>query len=159
MGLSPQNVVKFTPVINTAAYDAGDQVGGINTLTNLAFDVDRAVRLTHVTVIDQDEQDADLTLFFFDDLPTVSSTNNTALNLTDAEILSKLVGVVNVAGADYQDCAGSHVAHLSVDLVLKSVHEDSEGKKTGNIYCLISTSATPTYSAVSSLKVILGVDA
>lgn len=153
-----QSILKVTPVINTAQYTSGDQVGGILTVSNAAFDADRAVKLTHLTLIDMDEQDANLTLFLFDDLPTVSSANNDALSLSDAEILAKCVGLVSIGSSDYVDCAGSHIVQKTPNLLLRSVHTSTEARKSGNLYALLSTTSTPTYSAVSSLKLILGFD-
>lgn len=130
------------------------------TLTGAAFDADGAVKLTHLTVLDREAQKANLTLFFFDDLPTVASVDNGNLNITDAELMAKCIGSHAVVAADYADVAGVAMAQKLPNLLLKSSHVDAEGKRSGNLYCVAQNlTTTPTYTSTSSLTFVFGLEA
>jgi hypothetical protein len=154
-----QSVIRVTPAITTVQYSSGDQVGGIMTITDAAFDADKVVKLVSITMLDREQQDANFALFFFDDLPTVVSVDNGAFDITDAEIMAKCVGAVAIASADYVDCDEVAVVQKTPNLLMKSVHADTQGKKSGNLYCLVSTTSTPTYTSTSSLKFVFGFEA
>ena len=67
-----QLVIKVTPTISAnSAYSSGDQVGGITVISEAAFDTDRVVKLTKLFLLDREQQNAELVLYFFYDLPTV----------------------------------------------------------------------------------------
>lgn len=151
-----QLIVKVTPTISAnSAYQSGDQVGGITVISEAAFDTDRVVKLTSLLLLDREQQDAALVLYFFDDLPTVVSVDNGAFDITDAEIMAKCVGVVTIGTSDYADCDEVAFVQKQPNLLMKSVHT-SELRKSGNLYCVMSTTSTPTYTSTSSLKLVLG---
>lgn len=161
MTSSLQKSIKITPVVSAnAAYATLEQVGGIMTLTAGAFDEDKAVKLTHVTLLDREAQKANITLFFFDDLPTVTSADNETLAITDAELMAKCVAILPLVAADYVDAVGVAVVTKQTNLQLKSVHKDSSNKSTGNLYVVaMNLTTTPTYTSTSSLKFVFGLEA
>jgi hypothetical protein len=142
--------ISVVPVVSTSpAYTANDQVGGIQTLTGACARTNKPAMLRSLTVTDQGKQSAALTIFFFNDLPTVASVDNGALTIVDSEMDAKCIGTVQVAAADYQSVAGSSVAtEKAIGLSLKA--EDATG--TGNLYAVVMTTGTPTYASVSDLR-------
>jgi len=136
--------IEVTPVVSaSSAYQANDQVGGIQTLAN-ATQINRAALLTSISVLDKAKQKKALTLFFFDRLPTVASADNDALSIIDAEML-KCRGHVVIAETDYQDVAASSVACVkNLQLVLES-------GSLGSLYVVVMTTGAPTYAAVGDL--------
>lgn len=157
-----QYLVKVTPTVsNNVAYSSGDQVGGIMTITNGAFDEDRVVKLSSLTVMDREQQDPNLTVYFFDDLPTLGggSLDNGAFDITDAEVLAKCVGFVAIGSSDYVDADEVAVVTKTPNLIMKSVHADSTNKKTGNLYAVAVTTSTPTFTSTASLKFVFGFEA
>src|SRR5688500_7837809 len=107
---------EVTPTINTAAYTAADQVGGIQTI-----DFGQPVsRLKTVSIVDKAKQKAEMIILFFKELPTVASSNNAALDISDAEMAAKFIAKVTVAAADYTDISASSAGTKECDLSLQS---------------------------------------
>lgn len=149
--MSNARLIRVTPTISTGAYTANDQVGGIQTLTDAC--ADGAVKLNSLCIIDKDsEAAAGMTLHFFSSLPTVVSVDNGALDISDAEIASKCIGVLSVPSSSFVAVGGCKVATVKdINLDLFSTHSDTEGNKTGNIYVVVSSVDTPTFTATSDL--------
>lgn len=136
--------VSVTPTVSTSpAYEASDQVGGIQTLENAMRSGGTAI-LQGVTVVDAGKQNAALTIFFFKSLPTVASVDNGATTITDAE-LKKSVGHITVAADDYEDVAGGSVASV------KNVNLPLASGAQGHLYAVVMTTGTPTYASTTDL--------
>lgn len=155
VGLADElNLYRVTVDTNTDAYTAADQVGTLRTITDAVEGYGEG-QLVHVSVLDKGKQKSSLILLFFSAAPTVASANNAALDVTDAEMASKFLGLVAVTADDYVDITGSSVNTVDAityggkDLVLSST--------TGDIYMLIQTLGTPTYTSTSDLVVTLGI--
>lgn len=137
-------LVKVTPVISTTAYTAADQVGDLQSLPGaVAASGDGAI-LRQVSVVDKAKQKAALTILFFDSSPTIASTDNAALDVSDSEMAARCLGSVTIATTDYVDTASNSVATKQVTLPLKA-----SGSST--IYAVASTAGTPTYGSTSDL--------
>lgn len=138
-------ITEATPTIDTNAYTADDQVGGIQTLT-----VDPGTKhLKSVTIIDKASQKAEIEVLFFKELPTVASANNAACNVADSELASKCIGVVTVPAASYTDLSAAAVASVECDLEIQT--------KDGKLYALAKTTGTPTYAANGDLVFKYGI--
>jgi len=153
--------IVVTPTIDTNAYAAGDQVGGIQTLEGVFPDLQRGVNyvskegsikypghvlLQSLTVTDISEQAAEFDLFFFNELPTVASSDNAALNIADSEV-AKCIGHYKFAPT-YGDAGGFDVGSESnINLMLPQ----QTGFENLNLYVVVSTSSTPTYTTTSAL--------
>lgn len=150
---------RITPTISTSAYDAGDQLGGLQTLSRGASDAsDLAVKLSSMLVIDKDAEGAALRVFFFSQAPTLSSSDNAALNISDADFASYCLGFIDVAAGDYVANAGVKVASIegiNLDLVSTEV---VAGKKTGKLYAIAVAVGTPTYTATSDLVFVYSLE-
>lgn len=158
-------IVIFTPAVSAnSAYTAADQVGGLNLLDQVTL-TDRGVSLLQsVSVTDKASQKKALTLFFFDDVPTIASIDNGAFDLTDAQMALSCLGFVLIPAANYQDSSSNSIATVAnCGLLLRSnagnngVQLPAGATKT-SIWCVIMTTGTPTYTSVSDLTVKLGIE-
>ena len=96
----------------------------------------------------QAQQDAALVIYFFDENPTVASSDNAAIDISDAELEDKCIGQMTIAAADYDDLANASVATVpasSNGIVFRSQEAG------GEIYAVVKTSGTPTYAATDDL--------
>ena len=139
------HIFEVTPTIDTAAYTANDQVGGIQTITGVNASGFNLAFLKSVVVVDEAKQKAALTIFLFDELPTVASSNNAAIDIVDAQLTAKCIGHVTVAAGDYQDVSAGSVACVRVEMPVKP------NKVNGTIYAVAMTTGTPTYGAADDL--------
>jgi hypothetical protein len=143
-------LVSCTPVVTAGAYHANDVVGGIQTLAN-------AVRLTGGTgvvqslvISDLAAQNAILEIYLFSATPgTGVYTDNAAMDLDDTDALL-CIGRIDVAAADYKSLADNSIA------IVKNIGLPI--KVTGtSLFAVIRTPSTPTYAAVSDLKLTFGI--
>lgn len=142
-----------TPTITAGAYSSGYQVGGIQTLTSLGFNN----TLLSVTVADAGKQSAALTIFFFNSLPTVTSSDNTTLNISDAQMAANCIGAVLIPAANYETVSLNSFATVGVSsagLMLRSNDPNL------HLYAVIKTTGTPTYASTSDLvfRYMFGID-
>ena len=144
-------VFQSTPVTsNGVAYATGEQIGAVNTITQAVADTRGTVQLESIVVIDKHKQKAAIDVFFFDQVPALTSVDNGAFTLPTAELL-KCIGVVSIAAADYADTAAQAVATVRrIDLILQAV-----AKKRDLYYVLVSR-GTPTYASTSGLVLKFG---
>lgn len=149
----------FTKAISTSdpAYADLDQIGTAFEIPEIAIHKGQPVCLESITVLDKAKQSSALVLFFFSKLPTVASSDNAALDITDAEMESKCIGKVDIAAADYKAIANSSVATKSnIQLMLKPGDEKS-GVITGqSIYAILMSNGTPDYAAGTDLILKMG---
>lgn len=139
--------VSVTPTVSSgAAYSANDQVGGIQTIPipdGVALD---SVKLHCVHVVDSSSQSAALTLFLFNTLPTVASSDNAALNISDAEMVANASHVTFIAAASYGVTSANTMGGSG---------DDSSGHPmrptTNNVYAVVATTGTPTYTSTTAL--------
>lgn len=142
-----RKVISVTPVVSTSAYGAADQVGGIQTLTGACEIVGKPGVIESIVILDKAKQKAAMTIFFFNSLPTVASSDNAALDITDAE-MAKAIGHVAIAAADYQDVANSS---LACKIVSPGLPIPATGSPS--IYAVMMTTGTPTLGSTSDLVV------
>lgn len=150
-------LVVVTPVIQAAAYASGDQLGSIFELPNAMDDSSGTGAVLSLTVIDKAKQKSALDLLIFSAKPVVSSTDNAALDISDAEMADKFVGRVALASADYTDLANCSIASLTqVGLLLKAT-KDQNNLGGESLWAILQSKGTPTYTSTSDLVVKLGV--
>ena len=141
-------VAGATVAVNTDAYGAGDLVGTKLTLSN-AYPVESKEPYLHsITVQDLDSQAAELDFVFFDSDPSGTTfTNNSALDVADAD-LPKLIGFVTITASDYCSFADSSVGTVgNLGIACKPA--------INTLYCAIVSRGTPTYTA-NGLSVVFG---
>lgn len=145
------------PVVDTNAYSANDNVGGLLTLKGFGTTFGRGV-LKNVTVSDLDNQKAALTIVFFSKLPAATFTNNAAFPNLSAADLALVLGKVEIAATDYTTLNARAVATKECSTCLNSAPESvtSTNVDRREVYAAIMTSGTPTYTTVSSLTLQFG---
>ena len=139
------HIIEVTPTISTSAYTANDQLGGIMTLAGVSKSGGQVGVLQNVVIVDKAKQSLALDILFFDELPTVASSDNAALDITDAEVADKCLGSISIVAGDYVALNASSVAtKVTGILALRP-------KKDATIYAVAVTRGTPTYGSTSDL--------
>jgi hypothetical protein len=146
------NVVSTTLALpNAGAYGTADSIGGKNTLTDAERNGAAATGIIHSVVVkDKAEQSAALIVIFFNADPSASTlTDNSAVSVHDDDA-GKVIGVVSITAADYEDIGACHVAtirNLGLPFELSA----------GSLYFAVrADGGTPTY-ANGDLIVDLGI--
>lgn len=158
------DVIDVVPTLDTSAYASGDRLGSIHTITNAFRKIYRNVDpitattsafqgqsgkviLQSITIIDQAKQSQPIDILFFSSSPTVASADNAAIDISDAEMDAKCIGVVSF-DASYVALAGNSVASKnSIGLEMKQ----SISATDNNIYAVCVIRGAGTYAA-SSLR-------
>jgi len=148
------------PITTTAgAYALEDQIGQLQTLVGAADHKHQALKIESITVVDTEQQKSDLLILFFSKAPTITSTDNNTLAISDAELQAKLIGAIRVYSAEYQDVVGSSVAVVQYPDIQVHPQDVPSGANEGqDLYMLVLSKGTPTYGASSTaLTVHVGV--
>ena len=155
---SPDNitVIKPTITVDTAIYAALDVLGaaatsGIVTITDAMRVIGGSGVLETISVFDDDNEKAVISLLFFDSLPSGGTyIGNGALALAAGD-KAKYIGKVNIASADYETLGGKAFA------CLKNVGLHLKASGSTNLYMIpLITSGTPTFTAATDLKMAFG---
>jgi len=133
------------PTISIAAYSSGDQLGGLQTLSQAALGDGLYCTLKDLVVVDLAKQKSALEVLFFNKSPTLISGDNEPLNISDADVAEYFVGNVSVAAADYKDLSASSVATVVADLSMNALGGQ------GTLYAVAMSAGTPTYTSSGSL--------
>lgn len=139
--------ISQTPTVSNAAiYAAKDAVGGKLTFANAARKTAEGGVIEAITIIDNDQQMAELDLVIFNDDIT-TGTDNAAYDPSNADLL-KAVGVVTILAADYADLNANSLATIrGLNIPFQCV--------ATSLYGQLVTRGTPTYASTSSITVIL----
>jgi hypothetical protein len=134
--------VTVAPTITAGAYSAGDVIGGVMEIPVNSY----SGIIRQVNVDDDDNEKAEITLYFFNAAPT-AILDNAAFAPAIAD-LKKLVGVLVVATANYTTVnSNAWAAKAAVDIEY-ALAESGVPK----LYCYGVVTATPTYTATSDLQ-------
>ena len=154
-----------TPTISTSpAYTSGDQVGGIIELTNVfrrfyrpyenlpstdSSVVSQAGKATlkSAGVVDISLQNSNFDFWFFNEIPTVASSDNGALNITDSEIL-KLQHVLGFSATYSTTTQNSSASASGIELVITQ----SPTATSDSLWVVAQTKSTPTYTTTTALR-------
>ncbi len=140
--------VIVTPTITGGAYTALDVIGAIQTLTDAARESGGTVTLDTLIIRDLAIQDADITIFFFNQNPSNGTyTDNIALDIHDTD-MGFFVGAVRVLSSDYDDAADSSAA------TLKNVGLDMTAVGSANLYAIAQILVGDTYVGTSDLTFV-----
>lgn len=135
--------VEIVPVIQAAAYAAGDLLGGKITLANLIGNGGGAIEIVGVVVTDNAKQAAALDILFFDTDPAATTfTENGAVDIDDADLLNA-VGFIQVTS--YSQLNDNAIGRGEVT---RPIHAILAGT---SLYAAIVNRGTPTYAAVTDL--------
>lgn len=150
-------IVFATPTIDTGIYASGDQLGSLVELTNALDDSSGTGTITSVSIVDKAKQASIIQLLFFRDKPVVTSVNNAALDISDAEMIDKCIGVVAFAAADYIALNVNSVATIrDVGLVISS-RKSADNLNGTSLWVIARSGGTPTYTSTSDLVISIGI--
>lgn len=151
MSVKHARIIEIAPVIVPAAYGAGDVIGSILTITDVAQFTSGVVKLKSVNTIDNNNAKKDLALYFFKSL-VAPGNDNAALDLSAAESL-EWVGTVDIADTEYVSTAGgtarAHATKGNIELLMKVSNQNK-------LYVVVVAREAVTYAAATDLKFILG---
>lgn len=141
-GADNADVIKVIPVVSTAAYTAGDNLGPTQTLANANREGSTAVVLQSLVIFDKSNQKPTMTILFFDSVPTAKTDNAVFSWGTGDE--DKCIGQLTVASSDWETVASKGI------MTLKGV--GIELKPTGrHLYAVVIVTSTPTLVSTSDL--------
>lgn len=144
-------VIQATFTVDTSAYASGDVIANPVEIPKAVLGVDGVSVLQSLTLTDLADQGVALSLVFTTDA-TVLGTINSAPNISDANVLAKVLGVVAVGTADYLDLGGARVATLrNIGLML----QPASGKDSIFVG-VVNGAGTPTFGAATDLSIRLG---
>lgn len=143
------------PTISTTAYTALDQVGTVMTFPTPGFSANRLFRILSIVIVDLDNEKAALNLLLFRNNPTVTSVDNGALNITDANLVAaEPIAVYSVTTAMYVNVNSAAFGTFAPNMGATSVSQQTfMCGATNAVYGLMQAVATPTYSATNDLRV------
>jgi hypothetical protein len=138
--------VEVTPTLDTNAHAADDMLTDVMTINPGIKESQGsdAYVLQSITVTDAAKQSAEIVIFFFDESPTVASSKNAALDISDAEMADKCLGYATVTS--YEDLSGNSVGcarNVGLQLKMKT------GASDGTIYAVAKVNGAATYAASS----------
>ena len=140
--------VIVTPTITGGAYTALDIIGAIQTLTDAARETAGTVTLDTLIIRDLAIQDADITIFFFNQNPSNGTyTDNIALDIHDTD-MGFFVGAVRVLSSDYDDAADSSAA------TLRNVGLDMTAVGSANLYAIAQILVGDSYASTGDLTFV-----
>lgn len=161
--LNITRTISVVPTISTSpAYTTGDQIGGIMTLTDVVRQdgtVNQGINnglmagqaeLHSVTILDGGKQDAAIDIWFFNTSPTVTSVDNGAFSMSDANQAAQCIGAISI-GTAYSDAALNSTSSDGKNIGLNLQVAASATSPT-NIYAIAIIRATATYTATTDLK-------
>lgn len=141
-----RRILSATPTLDTNAYAQNDRMGSVMTFEGIGA---HGALLESLVVLDKGSQSKGFTLYFFNELPTVASNDNAALDITDAE-MEKCIGTLPVVTADYKSVANSSIATFK-NLGLPLTGTD------GAVFAIMKSDEAVTHAAASNLVLKLGV--
>lgn len=146
-------LVRKTLTVDTSAYADADQLGSIITFTDALALVKQGV-VKSLSLILETGTFGGANLHLFRSLPTVTSADNAALNIADAEMTAKYLGTINIpstSNTNYEVLSASSVAYVrDINLAVDSTD--------GNLYGVIQATGAVTFTATDDLTVVLGVE-
>lgn len=133
-------VAQLTLSLDTSQYSSGDLLADTQTVTVTRINDGRAI-LQSLSLIDEDDQKAALTIYFIQSANTAGSENS-APSISDANARD-ILGFVEVGVGDYKDLGGVSVASIKgIGLELEAV----SGAQTIGVF-VVNGTGTPTYTA------------
>lgn len=149
-------IIAVAPTLDTNAYASGDRMGSIMEFSGAVRHAGGQGMIESLVVLDKGDQALAFDIMFFDQLPTVASSDNDALSITDAE-MEKYLGHIVVASADFKDMGGNQVAtYKSLGLLIRNAKSKANDPDKTSIWAICVAREAQTRAA-TDLKFRLGV--
>jgi hypothetical protein len=149
----PADVINFIPVLDTAAYTAGDVLSATAAILNVMRVNDGRANLFSLTGIDKSKQKPAMTMLFYQTNVT-SAAANAANALSDADQIN-LLGFHRILATDWIDYANNSICCFKGPTSPGILLEAATGTKDVYVVCILDA-GTPTF-AVGDLMFKLGV--
>jgi hypothetical protein len=149
----PCDVINYVPVLDTAAYAAGDVLAATAVISNVMRVNDGRANVISLTGIDKSKQKPAMTILFYQTNVT-SAAANAANNLSDADQLT-LLGFQRILATDWIDYANNSICGFKGPTSPGILLEAATGTKDVYAVCILDA-GTPTF-AVGDLMFKLGV--
>jgi hypothetical protein len=145
------NVVSVTLSTDTAAYASGDLIADTQQIDAFFRVADGTGVINSINIIDEDAQGVALYIIFMS-TSTSLGTENSAPNISDANLTAGFQGIVAVATTDYVTVSGTKVATIkNIGLPVKAA------SGTDDLYiAVLNATGTPTFTA-AGLEMRIGV--
>lgn len=144
------SVFSVTLSCDTSAYASGDLIADTQQMDAFFRKTDGTGVISSINIIDEDNQGVAFYIIFMS-TSTSLGTENSAPNISDANLSSGFIGIVPVATSDYVTVSGAKVATIkNLNIPVKAV------SGTDDLYiAILNATGTPTFTA-SGLKMRIG---
>jgi hypothetical protein len=144
------SVFSVTLSTDTSAYASGDLIADTQQMDAFFRKADGTGVINSISIIDEDAQGVALYVIFMK-TSTSLGTENSAPNISDANLSAGMIGIVPVATTDYVTCSGAKIATIkNIGLPVMAV------SGTDDLYiAILNATGTPTFTA-SGLKMRIG---
>lgn len=140
---------KTTITTTDPAYASGDQIGSAVQIDNMCTDVGGTGTLLSVTLVSNILTGFDFNIFFFNQNPTLSGSDNAAFNMTDANAQDQFLGHIAFSSGDFvTSSSSSFITKTAIGLGLKSA--SSTGR---DVYAVLVSRGSPDFAAGAELAV------
>lgn len=147
MAKSGIRTITVTPTVDTNIYASGDRCGSLMTLSDVVNADGDGIILESILILSKVViATPAFYVLFFDDVPTIASADNAAIDISDAEMASKCIGMVSV-GTSKAMASGCLLENVNVQRVL----DCKAASRT--LYALLVVEATPTFTSTTDLTV------
>lgn len=151
----PLVTVEVTPTLSLSPdYSAGDQMGASNELSSATLDQGGYAILKSISVLDKESQSQSIDVFLFSKDPGMSTVDNEAASLTDANAVSNgFLGVVNIPAANYKALGENSIASVNdIGLLLKAAPSST------SVFCILVARGTNAVATSTDLVVRFGIE-
>lgn len=142
-GVTTRKTITFTT--DTAAYASGDLIADTQQLDAFFRIADGTGMIHDMTLFDKADQTAAGMFVLVHQTTTSMGTENSAPNISDANAVAGIIGVIPVVAADWLDIGGCKVATIrGINMPVKAV------SGTDDLYfSIVNSTGTPTFAADS----------
>lgn len=153
-------ILSVTPTITSgSAYVSGYQLGGIMSIPLAVREEFNSLQgqsqLVDITVLDNSSQNSAIDFFLFSSLPTLASSDHSAFDITDANLVATCIGVVSILGTTYSGTASNSVS--STTNLGKIIQVPStKATPATTLYVVAVARGTPTYTSTTALQFQFG---
>lgn len=144
----------ITPVATDAAYTTGQVIGAVNTISEAVEDKKGTSLVLAVTVLDKANQKGAIDLIFFNQPLAVSPGADGANYSLDASDVTKILGRITIAQADYvsSGTANAEATLRNISLPVQAIANKKE------IYMLVVARGTINLGSASDLVIKLALE-
>ena len=150
--LPASTIISPTVTVDTAAYTAQDNIGGLLTLTDAMLSEGGTGLLQSLLVADASGQKPALEILIFNANPSSSTITDQAAISIHADDVGKIIRRISVSQGDYVNVGSKYYADLSPGSRLLQAASGSK-----NLYAAIVCTGTPDFVASTDLKVKFGI--